>query len=276
MVVYYFLSLRKRVYAMLLAFNIGNTSISFGLWSDDGGRLCFTADIAAHPARSADEYAVLFGQIFALHGCSNTDISGVILASVVPSLLDTVLAAVARLTPVRPAIVGPGLRSGILLRVDAPAQLGADLVALAAGARRRAKGPAVITALDTATTLSVLDQDGAFCGCMILPGVGSSAAALARDAAQLTEIALYPPPSHVIGRNTVDSLRAGLLWGAAAQIDSLVGRIAEELGVGESELTLLATGCYAGRVMPLCRRAHEICPTLLFEGLLELWRVNRH
>ncbi len=258
---------------MLLAFNIGNTSISFGAVSEDGLR--FRADIAAHPVRTADEYAVLLAQIFTLHGFDPALITDVIIASVVPSLFNAVRAAVTRFTAVKPSIVGPGMRTGLQIRIDTPTQLGADLVVLAAGAKKHIRsGAAVIACLETATTLTVMDADGAICGVVILPGIASAAAALERDTAQLPQI-LLTPPRKVIGKNTSDSIRSGLLWGAAVQLDGLVERIAEELDIPAAEISLFATGQYADRVTPLCRHRFLRYPDLLFTGLSELHQLNR-
>jgi type III pantothenate kinase len=258
---------------MLLAFNIGNTSISFGAL--DESSLRFRADIAAHPVRTADEYAVLLAQLFALHRFDPAQITDVIIASVVPSLLDAVREAVTRFTAVKPAVVGPGMRTGLQIRIDTPTQLGADLVVLAAGAKKYVRtGPAVIAYLETATTLTVIDADGAICGVVILPGVASSAAALERDTAQLPQI-LLTPPKRVIGKNTSESIRSGLLWGASAQLDGLVERIAEELEVPVRDISLLAAGSYADRVTPLCRHHFDCHSDLLFTGLSELHHLNR-
>lgn len=265
---------------MLLALNLGNTELALGLLdpaAPPAARLRFTAALAADSARTADEYAVLLGQLFALRGFSPDAVTDVIIASVVPALLDTVCAAVAAFTAPRavpPAIVGPGMRTGIRIRIDAPAQLGADLVALAAGAHPLCAGPAAVVSLDTATTVTVLDGDGAICGTVILPGIGSAADALARDAALLMQTPLTPP-RHVIGRSTADSVRAGLFFGTAAQIDGLCDRIEDELGLEAGTMTVLAAGRWAPRVMPLCRRAHTLCPDLLFAGLFNLWSANR-
>lgn len=259
---------------MLLAFNIGNSGIALGVWDTADDRLCFAAELGSDPARTADEYAVLLTQIFALNRTEPAAVTDVIISSVVPALLDTLRAAVARLTDAHPLIVGPGMRTGLQIRIESPAQLGADLAALAAGARRcGAACPAVVVALETATTLTVLDCDGAVCGVVILPGVASAAAALERDAALLTQIPLTPP-RRVIGRNTVESIRAGLFWGSAAQIDGLCDRIETELGLPSGRLTVLATGGFADRVMPLCRRPHTVREHLLLEGLLALFRAH--
>ncbi len=265
---------------MLLVFNIGNADITFGVWDMDpvlGDRLRFEASIAAFPARTADEYTVLLGQIFSLRGMDPNElrasVTDVMISSVVPALLDPIRTAIAGLTPVRPTVVGPGVRTGMEIRIDSPTQLGADLVAIAAGTKNRVGGPAVAVSFEAAITLTVLDKNAAVCGVVILPGIGSSAAALARDAALLPQTSLTPP-RHVIGRNTVDSIRAGLFWGTAAQIDGLCARIAEELGLMPDALPVLATGSHAAAVMPLCRRSCEICPHLLFEGLLALHRAN--
>lgn len=261
---------------MLLALNIGNAEIAIGVWDTEAAPpvLRFTAAISARMHRSTDEYAVLLGQIFALHGADTARISHVILASVVPNLTDPICAAVARFTPARPLIVGPGMRTGLQLRIDTPAQLGADLAALAAAARAdNTPTPAVIVSLETTTTLTVLDTDGALSGVIILPGIDSSAAALERDTALLTQIPLAPT-CRIIGRNTAESVRSGIFWGAAAQIDGLCDGIERELGLPAGSLTILATGTHAHRVMPLCRRDCRLWDTMLFDGLLALWQIN--
>lgn len=257
---------------MILVLHIGNTDIAIGAY--DGGELRFSAEISTEPRRSADEYAVLLAQIFALRQFRAEQITDVILSSVVPSLTDTVCAAVAAFVPQKPILVGAGIRTGLKLRVDAPAQLGADLVALACGARSYFhNGVCVIAQLDTATTLTVLSSPDEVAGVVIMPGVASSAAALERDTAQLTEISLTPP-RRVIGKNTADAVRAGLLIGCAEQLDGLLERIAAELAVSPDTMTLLAVGKYAQRITPLCSHSFRCVPHLLLEGLLDIYRRN--
>lgn len=266
---------------MLLAMHIGNTVIALAVYDlADAAlpahkRLRFCAEISAKPIRTADEYAVLLGQIFALRQFPLTAITDVILSSVVPALTEVLRAAVAQFTSVRPLTVSSGIKTGLRICIDQPNQLGADLCARAVGAASHiASGPAVIASFDTATTLSVLSSPDTLAGVIIMPGLQSAAQALDRDAAQLTEIPLEPP-RRVIGKTTADAMKSGLLLGCAAQIDGMIPRIAAELQVPVSDITLLSCGRYAHRITPLCTSAFSEVPHLLFEGLLALYERNR-
>ena len=265
---------------MLLAIHIGNTAISLAVFETDkpsrsaAERLRFCAEIAARPIRSADEYAVLLGQIFAMRGCPPSAITDAILSSVVPALTEVLRAAIAQFTPIRPLIVGSGIKTGLRIRIDNPSQLGSDLCALAVGASAHITGPAIIASLETATTLTVLSAPDTLAGVVIMPGLQSSAHALDRDAALLTEIPLEAP-RRVIGKNTADAMKSGLLLGCAAQLDGMVTRIAAELEIPLSDLTLLACGRYANRTVPLCQSRFTEMQHLLFEGLLAIHEKNR-
>ncbi len=265
---------------MLLAIHIGNHAISFAVYHTDNPslpaseRLRFRAEIAAKPIRSADEYAVLLEQIFALRGCPPETVTDVILSSVVPSLTEVIHAAAAQFIPVRPLVVSSGIKTGLRIRIDNPSQLGSDLCALAVGASAYTTGPAIIASLDSATVLTVLSAPGELAGVVIMPGLQSAAQALDRDTALLTDIPLEAP-RRVIGKNTVDAMKSGLMLGCAAQLDGMVLRIAHELHVSVSELTLLCCGRYAGRVTPHSTVAFTEMPHLLFEGLLAIYEKNR-
>ncbi|MBE6657582.1 MAG: type III pantothenate kinase [Ruminococcaceae bacterium] len=265
---------------MLLAIHIGNRAISFAVYETDSPsrptaeRLRFCAEISTKPIRSSDEYAVLLGQIFSLRGCLPETITDVILSSVVPSLTEVINAAAAQFIPVRPLVVSAGIRTGLRIKIDNPSQLGADLCALAVGASAHCTGPAVIASFDSATVLTVLSAPSELTGVVIMPGLQSAAQALDRDTALLTDIPLEIP-HRVIGKNTADAMKSGLMFGCAAQIDGMVSRIAAELKCDVSDLTLLSCGRYAGRITPYCTSAFTEMPHLLFEGLLTIHEKNR-
>lgn len=266
---------------MLLAIHIGNRAISLAVYETDmpsrpaSERLRFCAEISAKPIRSSDEYAVLLGQIFSLRGCPPETITDVILSSVVPSLTEVIHSAAAQFIPVRPLVVSSGIKTGLRIRIDTPSQLGADLCALAVGASAYCTGgPAVIASFDSATALTVLSAPDELAGVIIMPGLQSAAQALDRDSALLTDIPLELP-RRVIGKNTADAMKSGLLLGSSAQIDGMVARIAAELKVPVSDLTLLSCGRYAGRIVPYCTSSITEIPHLLFEGLLAIYEKNR-
>ncbi len=264
---------------MLLAMHIGNTQILLALYSavntaDTAPAMYFCAEISAKPIRTADEYAVLLGQIFTLRGYQPSDITDAVLSSIVPSLTEVLRAAIAQFTPVKPLIVSSGIKTGLRISIDQPSQLGADLCALSVGAAAYTSGSAVIASLDTATTLTVLSAPDTLAGVVIMPGLQSSVQALDRDTALLTEIPLEVP-RRVIGKTTADAMKSGLLLGCAAQLDGMVTRIAAELKCPVADLTLLSTGRYAHRVTPHCTTQFREVPHLLFEGLLTLYNRNR-
>ncbi|MBP3918450.1 MAG: type III pantothenate kinase [Clostridia bacterium] len=256
---------------MLLALNVGNTDIALCIW--EGNEILFSAELSTDTTRTADEYAAQLFQIFSMREFDYRKITDVIIASVVPTLDETIRAAVAQFTAARPVFIGAGIKTGMKIRIDTPSQLGADLVSLASGAKRYTQGACIIALFDTATTLTVLDLEGDVVGAVIMPGVLSSARALKRDAALLLECSLSKPRC-VIGKNTTDSLRSGLIIGAAAQIDGMILRIAGELGCTVSDITLLATGKYAQQVTPHCSYTFRTVPHLLFEGLHTLFCRN--
>ena len=256
---------------MLFAADIGNSSISFGVF-DDGGRLLLKSKVEAVKARSADEYAVLFRDILSLYRFDSANISGGIVCSVVSPLTGTVCAAIGRLFGIRPMEVGPGVKTGLNIKIDLQAQLGADIVANAVAAAALAEPPLVIVDFGTATTFTVINRQGVLEGVVICPGVRVSLDALAQSGAELPDVSVAPP-RRLIGKNTQDSMRAGVLYGHAAMTDGLIDRIRG--GLGERQLGVLATGGLADAVLPYCREQAEHRPDLTLEGLQLLWLKNR-
>ena len=168
-------------------------------------------------------------------------------------------------------MLGPGVKTGLNIKIDNPAQLGADLVAGAVGALDAYTMPCVIIDMGTATTIEVIVQDNVYIGGVIFPGVKLSLDALTSRAAQLPGISL-DQPSKVIGKNTVDCMRSGMMYGTAAMIDGLVERIEEELG---HQATLIATGGLAQFITPLCRREIILEKDLLLKGLNIIYKKNK-
>lgn len=255
---------------MLLALDVGNSSTVAGVFSGD--------ELVAHwrlttlPRRSADEFGLLLGAALASEDVSlRADIDEVVVASVVPPATATVRRALARHAACEPLVVAPGVRTGIVIRHEHPQDLGADRIANAVAAHALVGGPAIVVDLGTATSLEVLDADGAFVGGAIAPGIVTSTAALADRAARLPDIELLRP-ERAIGRSTVEALRAGIVLGAAAQIDGLVARIADELG---GRPTVIATGGLAELVLDVCTRIDRHEPWLTLHGLRLIGERNR-
>ena len=176
-----------------------------------------------------------------------------------------------KLTGKRPMVVGPGIRTGLNILMDNPAQVGSDLIVAAVAALQEYPAPLIIIDMGTATTISVVDKDKAYIGGCICPGVKISADALSSRTAQLPGISL-DEPKKAIGRNTVDSMRSGIMMGSAAMLDGMIARMEEELG---QKATVLATGGIARFVVPMCRREVVYDRNLLLKGLTILYYNNR-
>lgn len=253
---------------MLLTVDIGNTNITLGGY--DGDKLMFISRLATDIHMTADQYAVQINDIVNLRGCGSVAIEDAIISSVVPIVGSAVSRAIEYITGKAPMILGPGVKTGLNIKIDNPAQLGADLAAGAVGALDKYPMPCVIIDMGTATTLSVLDENGAFRGGAIAAGIRSTLDALSTNTAQLPFINLQAPDS-VIGSNTVSSMQSGLILGAAAMLDGMIDRIAEEIGEPAS---VVATGGLAEMVVENCRREIIIDNNLLLDGLYKIYKKN--
>lgn len=254
---------------MLLAIDIGNTNITLGVYNNDV--LCFTARLATAQGTTADQYAVEIKNILELYGLNHTRIEDCIISSVVPSVGGAVCNAVSMLCDIVPLELGPGVKTGLNIKIDNPAQLGADLVAGAVGAVSEYNLPCVVIDMGTASTISVIDKNGSYLGGVISAGVRLTLKALAENTAQLPSIDISAPKS-VIGSNTVDCMKSGLIYGTAAMIDGLLDRIAEELG---EQPTVVATGGLSKDIIIHCKNDIIYSPNLLLDGLREIYEKNR-
>lgn len=253
---------------MLLTVDIGNTNITLGTYNNR--ILGFTARLSTDTKKTDDEYAIEIKQLLSLYNMSPDDIEDCIIASVVPSVGKSISHAVAKLCQIVPLIVGPGIKTGLNIKIDNPAQLGADLVVGAVGAIDTYKMPCVIIDMGTATTLSVLDKDGAFLGGVIAAGVRLTLKALAENTALLPSIPIEAPKS-VIGSNTVESMQSGLVLGTSAMLDGLLDRIEEKLGEAP---TVVATGGLSKDIIAHCKHSIIYNENLLLEGLCAIYEKN--
>ncbi|MBQ5910591.1 MAG: type III pantothenate kinase [Clostridia bacterium] len=253
---------------MLLAIDIGNTNITLGLFYEDV--LKVTARLATDPKKTADEYAVSIKDVLALHGEEAGEIEDCIISSVVPSVAASVSSAIALLCDTVPLLLGPGVKTGLNIKIDNPAQLGADLAAGAVGALHEYTMPCIIIDMGTATTVSVLDKNGAFLGGTIGPGVRMTMRALAEGTAALPAISIAAPKS-VIGKNTVDCMQSGIVLGTAAMLDGIIDRIEEELG---EAATVVATGGLSKDIINYCKNDIIYNENLLLDGLRIIFEKN--
>lgn len=254
---------------MLLTVDIGNTNVTLGVF--EGEDLCSTARLATHTDKTPDQYAVEIREVLGLHGMSIDGIDGAIISSVVPSVGSAIADAISLLCGVTPLVLGPGIKTGLNIRIDNPAQLGADLAAGAAGALAKYALPCIIIDMGTATTLTALDRNGCFLGGAIAAGVRLTLQALAGGTAALPLI--HPAaPKAVIGRNTVDCMQSGIVYGTAAMLDGLIERMEDELG---EPATVIATGGLAPQIICHCRKPIVYDEHLLLDGLRRIYDKNR-
>ncbi|MDD4849938.1 MAG: type III pantothenate kinase [Gemmiger sp.] len=256
---------------MLLAFNIGNSNLTFGGYTPDG-KLIFSAKIYADPVASADELTYKIINMLALYGADPLSIRWVIMASVVPALTPRLREAVGRMTQAPVMTVGPGLKSGVRIRLDNPAQLGGELLCAVVAALKHTSPPLIVLNMDTATTLLAVDESGSLLGGAILPGPQLSLAALVKNTAQLPQVELEAAPKALLGANTSDCLHSGIVNGTAAMLDGMVGRFRRALHCPDAPV--IATGTLPESVRQACGCAVEYRETLILDGLYAIWLRN--
>lgn len=254
---------------MILAIDIGNTNIVLGCIRD--GKQLFSARIASDRNKTADQYALDIRGIFELHGIDAKQIDGGILSSVVPYLQTVIPAAVRLLCGLDLMIVGPGIKTGLNIRMDNPASVGSDLIVAAVAARAKYPTPIAIVDMGTATTLSVIVNDNEYVGGMIIPGLWTSMNALSAHAAQLPYIDLNGP-AKLVGTNTIDCMRSGAINGTAAMLDGLIDRLEAEL---KKPVTPIITGGLSELIAPSCLHPFRLEPDILIDGLQILYEKNR-
>ena len=254
---------------MLLAIDIGNTNIVIGCIKDD--EILFEARIATDRTRTSDQYGVEIKNMLEAFGVSREDIGDCIISSVVPPVFNSVRTGVIKVIGKQPMVVGPGLKTGLNIHVDMPSQVGSDRIVIAVAALAEYEAPLILMDLGTATTIEVVEQGNVYMGGVIIPGVKVSVDALTSRAAQLPGISL-DQPKNVIGKNTVDCMRSGIMYGTAGMIDGIVDRMEEELG---HKSTLVATGGMAQFITTLCRHEIILEKDLLLKGLNIIYKKNK-
>jgi type III pantothenate kinase len=254
---------------MLLAIDIGNTNIVWGVF--DGDRLVADWRVGTDQSKTTDEYAILLLDLLRVEGISPERVAGVILSSVVPPLTPLFEELAETYFHCLPLTVSAELETGLTIKYSYPREVGSDRIVNAAAAFRRYGGPIIIVDFGTATTFCTVTADGEYLGGAIAPGLRISAEALYARTAKLPKIELARPKS-AIGRDTASSMRAGLIFGYAGLVDELVRRIQQELG---RDCFVLATGGLAGLIAPESHSIREVRPNLTLEGLALLYALNR-
>ncbi len=253
---------------MILTVDIGNSNIVIGGVRDD--EILFEARLRTEATKTSDEYCLDVKSLMDVYGVDPTQVEGAIIASVVPQVLNSFQTAIKKLTGKTALVVGPGLKTGLNILLENPGQTGADLVVGSVAALREYEPPLTVIDMGTATTVSVLDKNGAYIGGAIIPGVKISMDALTERTALLPGLQL-DQPKRAIGRNTVDAMRSGIMMGTACMLDGIIERMEEELGY---QTKVIATGGIAKFIIPLCRREMVYDKDLLTKGLVTLYKEN--
>lgn len=253
---------------MILTIDIGNTNTVLGGFTDD--KLMFISRISTNARKTDAEYATKIKSILALYDVDKAEISGAIISSVVPPLTRTIKNAVKMVYGVDAIVVGPGIKTGINLLADNPLEVGADLICACVAAYKLYTPPVLIIDMGTATKMMVVDQNAAFTGVSIMPGVEISLKALAGGAAQLPQIS-FEAPSRVMGKNTVDCMRSGIVYGNASMIDGMIERTADEMN---TSFSIVATGGLSKAIIPYCNHNITIDDDLILKGLYIIYQKN--
>ena len=253
---------------MILAFDVGNSTISFGGF--EGDELSFVAGMTADVRSTADEYAVKITNILSLKGIAADSIGGAIIASVLPPLNCVIKQALKSLYGIDPLTVGPGVKTGIGIRCDLPSSVGADIICSCVAANTLYGAPGLIVDLDTATKITATDATGAFVGTSIAPGIVMGLNALSEGSVLLPKVELSNPAG-AIAKNTADCMRSGVIYGAAAMVDGMIKRIFSELG---QSLPVVVTGAQAELILPYCSHPMTYDEHLVLKGMNIIYRKN--
>ena len=254
---------------MILAIDVGNTNIVIGCI--DKEKCHFIERLSTVRIKTELEYAIDIKSVLDIYQVCPEEIEGGIISSVVPQITTNIKLAAEKILKKEILVIGSGIKTGLDIRIDDPGQLGADLVAASVAGIAEYPVPMMIFDMGTANTVCVIDREKRYLGGMIYPGLGVSLDSLTAHASQLGGISLEAP-ERVISRNTIDCMKSGVIYSAAAAMDGIIDRIQEEMG---ETLTVIATGGLAKCIVPHCRREVILDDDLLLKGLLVLYDKNR-
>ena len=256
---------------MILAIDMGNTNIVIGCVDEE--KVLFEERLATDLSKTELEYVVIFKTVLELYGIEKEKVTGAIISSVVPQLVNIIKSAVYKLIKVEPMVVGPGAKTGLNILMDEPRRVGSDLIVDAVAAINNYGTPLIVIDMGTATTMSVIDRKGNYIGGVIMPGIKVSVDSLVSRTAQLQRISL-DAPDKVIGKNTINCMKSGVIYGNASCIDGMIDRLAEEMGEGLSDIKVVATGGLARVILPQCRHNIIQDDELLLKGLKIIYDKN--
>lgn len=256
---------------MILAIDMGNTNIVIGCVDEE--KVLFEERLATDLSKTELEYVVIFKTVLELYGIEKEKVTGAIISSVVPQLVNIIKSAVYKLIKVDPMVVGPGVKTGLNILMDEPRRVGSDLIVDAVAAINNYGTPVIVIDMGTATTMSVIDRKGNYIGGVIMPGIRVSVDSLVSRTAQLQRISL-DAPDKVIGKNTINCMKSGVIYGNASCIDGMIDRLEEEMGESPDDVKVVATGGLARVILPECRHNIIQDDELLLKGLKIIYDKN--
>lgn len=256
---------------MVFTADLGNSSITLAVF-DKGGTMAFRSSISSTTNRSEDEYVLLLRGIFSFYDMDPSIVEGGIISSVVPPMTNVFIRAVAKLLGRRPLLVGPGIKTGLDIKIDHHSQLGSDLVATTVAATAHYAKPFIIIDMGTATTVTAVNEKSELCGVIIMPGVRIALDALSSRTAELPYISIDSPAA-LLGKNTVDAMQSGIVYGTACALDGLIDRLSDALNT--ADISILITGGLAYCIIPHLRHEINHAPNLILEGLYILYVKNQ-
>lgn len=254
---------------MILAIDIGNTNIVVGCFDKDD--VLFVERVSTESTKTELEYAISLKNVLEIYGIRPKQVEGGIISSVVPPLTNVLKTSAEKIINGKVLVVGPGIKTGLNLLMDNPASVGSDLVVDAVAAIHEYPVPLIFIDMGTATTISVVDEQKRYRGGMIMPGIRVSMDSLTSRTAQLPNISMEPPKK-LIGRNTIDCMKSGMIYGNASCIDGMIRRIKKELG--REDVTVIATGGLSKVIIPYCEEKIIYDNELLLKGLRLIYEKN--
>ena len=255
---------------MILAVDVGNTNINFGVY--EGEKLLVMFKIMSKLSRTSDEFGIAICELLDLNGIDKSKIEGAIVASVVPNVMHSLTTAIERYVGYKPVIVGPGVKTGIRIATENPKEIGADRIVDAVAAYEKFGGPVLVIDFGTATTYDLVSEDGAFVAGITAPGIRISAKALWEDTAKLPEIEIKKPAS-ILTQETVSSMQAGLVYGQIGQTEYIIERVKEESGL--KNLKVVATGGLGIIISDETEKIDVYDKFLTLDGLRMIYEKNK-
>lgn len=255
---------------MLLAIDLGNTNIKYGVF--DGDKMVASFRVSSRISRTADEYGSVLVGLLSDRGIKKGDIDGIIFSSVIPALNYTICHMCEYFFGISPLIVGPGIKTGLNIKADNPREVGADIIVNSVSAYNKYGGPVIVIDFGTATTFDIINGQGELMGVVISPGIKTSLEGLATKTAQLPMVELDAPKT-VIGKNTKHCMQAGIIFGFAGLVENIIRKIKKELKV--DEIKVVATGGLGEIIAKEVGLISIVDRTLTLDGLKMIYELNK-